>query len=225
MYTVKNEVVLMGFRKLFLKVVLCALAMFLLACRDGGEEVRSDIVARVLSVKGEVTLNGADVSVNQAIRTSDVVETGDASGADLLLRKGSVLRLRDGSRLEFREGELHLAGGALAGVVNKGADKRELRITTPTAIAGVRGTSLFVKVEDATKTYVCTCNGTVHYQGRGHAGGEDVTAAHHAAQYFTETDGQVESEAAAMLYHTDEQMEGLARAVHAEIDWSTPAGQ
>jgi hypothetical protein len=46
-----------------------------------------------------------------------------------------------------------------------GANGQGFLVRTPSAVAGARGTSFFMKVESATSTYVCACNGAMQVLG------------------------------------------------------------
>ncbi len=130
--------------------------------------------AITLAVQGKVsyvrdekshTLHSGD-----ALYRGDRVITGAGGGVDLLLGKGVSLRV--GEKSEFilktlqntEEGgesySLHLQEGRLLSQVNKLRAGDRYEVTTPTAIAGVRGTSFEVE-SSARSTKVLLIHGSV----------------------------------------------------------------
>ncbi len=122
----------------------------------------AETVAQGVSrVRGEVLIGGKPAMQGMEVRPGDVITTG--RGAELVYVVGrDAFLARSGSRIEFSGAasetvvrSLRLVTGALLSVFETG---RERRIQTPTAAIGVRGTGIYVELEQA-RTYACTCYG------------------------------------------------------------------
>ena len=94
------------------------------------------------------------------------------------------------------------------------------RITTSNAVAGVRGTCFFVKVEDDDNTFICCCNGTLHLEGTGGAFTAEPAGSHHEELRVTRSQRGISVAAAPLLYHTDADVEAIAARIGETIDWT-----
>ena len=95
---------------------------------------------------------------------------------------------------------MSLKKGGLSAVLRKleqvaGSDS--FRVSTATAITGVRGTSFSIWADD-NSTYVCACNGTVRTIDS--KGNNELTIA--------------------AAHHSDASMESLASRIGEKIDWT-----
>ncbi|MBU1777296.1 MAG: FecR family protein, partial [Gammaproteobacteria bacterium] len=120
----------------------------------------------VYRVRGKAWVNGKRVDENTRIGPNDTVKTGKNSELvfvvgdhAMLLRGGSHLKIRPKDENDFTSlliGGLSLFAGKLLSVSrNKG-----MRIETPTATIGIRGTGVYLEA-GPDKTYFCTCYGDV----------------------------------------------------------------
>jgi hypothetical protein len=112
-------------------------------------------------VRGEVSVGGAQARPGVAVRAGDVVTTGSRSEAVFVVGRDAFMA-RAGSRIELagpaREAVitgLRVVTGALLSVFQPGKGKQ---IRTATATIGIRGTGIYVEVEQM-RTYACTCYG------------------------------------------------------------------
>ena len=138
----------------------------------------------VQKVRGEVKINGVLASVGKPVLPGDIVTTGKDSHVVLIAGQDAFL-VRDGSRVEITgraaAGKpslpkgLKIDTGKVLSVFAKGA----IRVVTPTVVAGVRGTGMYVESE-ADLTYICACYGTVDIEASAYPGiHETVTTTHH----------------------------------------------
>ena len=103
---------------------------------------------------------------DKKIPENALVETSDSGGVALVIGKDAYL-LRKNTSIKFRHNKkkkvtsIELNKGALLSVFAK----RRLKIRTVSAIVGIRGTGLYLEVDEE-KTYVCTCYGKVKLQVR-----------------------------------------------------------
>lgn len=112
-------------------------------------------------LRGDVRVNGAPASEGMDIKGGDVITTGASSEVVFVTGKDAFL-IRANSRVEAQGaiGALVLSGlrvatGAVLSVFSPGEART---LTTPTATIGIRGTAVYLEVEES-RTYVCTCYG------------------------------------------------------------------
>ncbi len=168
--------------------------------------------AKVLSVKGKLTVNGRPAAVGAVLHTGDQVATGPGSQAFLGFADGSALRLNAGSKLNFsdlgRKTSLALNAGSALSVVHKGTP---YSISTSRAVAAVRGTIFYIEATKQRPGYVCVCEGRVRVTSRmkGHHS-QLISTKHHQAVSI----GRKEISPARMLGHTDADIAELKGYAH-----------
>ncbi len=189
----------------------------------GGETATGPTRGELVSIEGEVTLDGRECETGQAVQTGATIRTGPASTCDIVFGSHTVMRLREKTTVVFdlepQSLGVRMPAGSLAVLFNKvRALGRTFRVSTNSAIAGVRGTSFFVQVEDENSTYVCACYGEVGVAARGVA--DTVLAStNHSARRFTLRDGSTRIENPGLLYHDNALMESVAARIGATIPW------
>jgi len=139
----------------------------------------------VFRVSGRAWVNGNRVNLNTPIGPNDTVKTSRdgelvfvVGNHAMLLRGGSHLVLRakeESSETNPVIGLLQLFSGKLLSASrNKG-----MRIITPSATIGVRGTGVYLETEPD-RTYFCTCYGDVDIEASHDSASKDsVHATHH----------------------------------------------
>ena len=124
---------------------------------------------RVLELKGDVLIDDKPAMVGSPITATSTIETGEGSWARITLVPHSVLAIRPltkftiGSSLRKRW-SVQLLIGQLWSFLPKGAS---YEVTTANAVAGVRGTTLFVSATEPGKSAVCACDGEVEIAAAG----------------------------------------------------------
>jgi hypothetical protein len=176
-------------------------------------------------LEGDVFLNNKEAQIGDAVISSDTLQTGEASFCEVVFEDANIFRLDELTitRINWTQSDILLEQGGISAVFNK-LDKliREMKdftISSPTTVAGVRGTVFYARVEDADNTYVCICNGELNMEY-----GEDalgIEADHHKAYRFTNVNGKVSWTDAPMLYHDDPKMDALASGIDYTIPWGT----
>ena len=193
---------------------------FLLASAALGTSLLLHGAARAAQIKrmdGQVTVNGKKAKASTRIKPGDLIVTGAEAKLVFALGQDAFL-LRGGSKLKLEASKagkdtivsgLRLLTGALLAVLGKGTR----RIETTTAIAGIRGTGVYIEAS-AEQTYFCTCYGEVELRSR--AGNERklVISGYHTPTmiYAQLTDGKMMS-GAAFKDHTDEELIMLSRTL------------
>jgi len=193
------------------------------ACGEASEEGSSAGVLQYL--EGIVQINDVHAVVGDMVYDGDVLTTLEGAFAEIQFGENRVLRAQENTRLTINTSEksFGLDQGAMGVVQSK--PKRFSRqkawlVKTPSTVAAVRGTVYYIKVEDENSVYFCLCNGKIHLEDV--YGENDIIygAAHHEAYRFIRNGDSIERVKAPMLYHSDEDMESLARSVGVDIDWT-----
>ena len=209
------------------RVVLLFSVLFFLSCSSG------PITVSVKGFIGDVKVNGKEITgTGQVLIPGDVIESGKNSTCDVLVNKNNIIRIGADSKatlhITSKDSFIAIEKGWMAGVTrSKFTSEGRYSVKTPTVVAGIRGTSFCLKVEDEKNSYFCVCNGTIELKGKGSQEGESVTSAHHMARRFTgNNEGAVSvDENPGMLYHGDETIEEIAGIIGVKVDWETPHGK
>jgi hypothetical protein len=142
----------------------------------------------IFDLRGEVLVNGRRADYDTRIAAGDRISTGE--GAYVISAVGqSAFILRERSVLELGGRELfvrsmRLLSGAVLGVFGRRKPEDAIRVGTPLATIGIRGTGLYAESE-ADQSYICTCYGTTDIASTlDSAARVSVTSMHHdAAKY------------------------------------------
>ena len=162
-------------------IVMLAVAQLLwLALPAGSEYQRTE--ARLNFVKGKVevqrsgTANWARAVLQMRVYAGDKVSTDTGGETELVLDDGSIIKLKDKSLLEIERMEkqkkpmatitsLKAVNGRVLGCIKKLASKEsKFNVSTPTAVAGIRGT-VFAVVVDGDSTELDVLKGEVAIAG------------------------------------------------------------
>src|SRR4051812_8609418 len=160
----------------------------------------------VYRTTGEVLVNGREARPGMAVGAGDRLKTGAGgqlvfvSGRDAMLVRGEsrVSLLKDGLRIVTRAGLSVFAPGG------------RRRITTTTAVIGIRGTGIYVEAEPD-RSYVCTCYGEAVLEPSGDpASRETVRTTHHDQPRYIMAKGAPQMILRApVVNHTDAELEML----------------
>jgi hypothetical protein len=169
----------------------------------------------VRKVQGTVAINGAPAQVGSIVFPGDVITTGSASLGVFVVGKDAFL-VRENSRIELageKGGDapgatkivtaIKVAAGKILSVFGSGGK----RIETVTAIAGTRGTGVYVE-SDPDVTYMCLCYGKVDIDAKAFPGKrESFETKHHEHPYYILGEGSKRAFLKApMMNHTDEEL-------------------
>ncbi len=139
----------------------------------------------VYRVSGRVWVNGNRVDMNTRIKPNDTVKTSQ-DGEIVFVVGDHAMLLRGGSHLviqpqEKNEADSLLIGGLrlLAGKLLSVSRNKGMRIETPTATIGIRGTGVYLEAGPQ-RTYFCNCYGEVDVIANNDAqSNETVVSRHH----------------------------------------------
>lgn len=185
---------------------------------------------QIVYLDGQVTVNGKPAVEGALLKGPVTLKTGANSTLEVVFDGRNVFRLGPTTvaRIDFAQAQkqVNVDRGSFSAVLKQlavatGADA-SFTLRTPTANAGVRGTSFHVMVDDAS-TYFCACNGQVGLDDGVAKDAEVLTNAHHGARIFTkDAGGNVVVTVAGLQGHTDEGMQKLADRISEKIDWTKP---
>jgi len=210
-------------------LILCAGCMQRVPEKGAPETKSAAATGTIIYVEGEVAVNGLPAQIGEKVDANATIKT-EADGRCVITFGGeNILQVLPGSLAVLNLSSIgrgvQVESGSVAAVLKRLAPTEtgnRFQIDTPTAVAGIRGTALFVKVISPEESYVCVCNGSIALQDNTGANAQTLTAAHHSAVRFIRSGRVVEVERASLLYHTDAQMNALAKWIGHTIDWSKP---
>ncbi len=172
----------------------------------------------LVDFSGDVRVNGS--AGGGAVQPGDRVTTGGDGNAVLMIGNDVYLLRPDSDVIFPAEGVvervLTVVSGRLMGVFGR----QSLRLETPVATIGIRGTGAYMEVS-AERTYFCLCYGTAELRSRVDPGYvENLATFHHDAPrnlYAASADmGGVMMAPADMVNHMDEELimlEALAERI------------
>lgn len=208
-------------------LLVLSLGVFGLFARGGGEVVAGSASQRgeIIYLEGEVSLDGVNGEIGAEVPVGAVVATGADSYCEIVFGGQNIFRVEaeTTAKLSIAEGGIALQSGSLSLILDKLevlGEGAEFQVSTPVAVAGVRGTSFYVKMESEDSTYFCVCNGALYTEDV--KGGNDrvIEALHHNAVRYTKgADGSISASSAKMLYHHDEDYDAMADKIGVKIPW------
>ena len=168
------------------------------------------VEAGIARARGDVRVNGQAARRGMEVKPGDVVVTGRDAELVMVVGRDAYL-VRANSRVEFSGDAARLAvaalrvvTGAVLSVFEPGARKR---IQTSTASIGIRGTGVYVEVDEM-RTYVCTCYGEAELTPVDDPkAGETVRTTHHDQPRYIYPKGMPRMiEHAPVINHTDAEL-------------------
>ncbi|MEQ9365932.1 MAG: FecR family protein, partial [Leptospirales bacterium] len=148
-------------KTLFYALVAAAIVSAVSFCGPAKSKTRAAVVT--YASPDTLILRGAEeisAQIGVVLKEKDVIQTGQGP-MDLQTTTGSTVRVRPYTRLELtslltnQTVKLDLKNGAVSARVRRSSAGENFTVTTPTAIAGVRGTA-FVVSEDPEKGAIVT---------------------------------------------------------------------
>ena len=212
-------------RKALLLPTIVIFALLSIAASPGLPPSRQ---ARVALISGDVRIDGKKADMGQTLGPVVEIETGPHARCDIIFGGDNAISFGQNTHanIDFAAAivAIRLNRGFVTSVLRKLekiVGKPGFDITTPQALAAVRGTSFCVWCL-GDETYACACNGSVHFETPDGSQGETVTAAHHAGRTFTNKAGKIVIEPAGILFHSDASVQSVASDIGYTIDWSKP---
>ncbi|MFN3603251.1 MAG: FecR domain-containing protein [Leptonema sp. (in: bacteria)] len=154
--------------KITLWIPLLVVFGFLTLCKEEKAPTKTKNSMIITFVSGDVKIirkedSGATQEIpaklGMLVYSSDIIKT-EKGKVDLQAKTGSSIRIKEMTTLSIQslasesggESNLNLDHGNMIANVKKATKKEEFKVTTPTAIAGVRGTIFAVEVDPFEKT-------------------------------------------------------------------------
>ena len=186
-------------------------------------DLNQAINGKVVFLKGKLSINGAVAKLGAPVKFGDKLKTAKKSRAAIQVAGKNVIMMHPKSNLTFevkrREGLFKVSRGALSAVIKNRDVVKGFKVQTPTAVAGVRGTTLFVKsIKKKKRTYACVCNGKVHLktpEGKSQL----IQSGHHKAFWYAKKGDKINVKDAGMKFHDDNSQQELAKLVNVTLKW------
>jgi len=175
--------------------------------REAGAQTRVAKTPGLVQVQGDVRINGKPAKAGELVRGGDAVTTGRGALAVFSIGENAFL-VRENTRANFAGQDLvldavRLITGKLLGVFATG---RGVKLETPTAIIGIRGTGAYLESEPA-RTYFCLCYGSAEIASANGSMRDSYTTTHHESPRYIYNDGRPNAIAsAAVINHTDSEL-------------------
>ena len=154
--------------------VIAILTVFSIQCGEQATPKAYSLTGVFTNVKGEVTVNKKRVRVGARVTKNSIVKVAKKSLAVIQFSTGALITLKSKAKLKVQKLAMNDAGipeislkqtaGSSFSRVNKG--KAQYTMSTPTAVAGVRGTSFSVSVSKDKKTKIRLLKGKVAVKSR-----------------------------------------------------------
>ena len=182
-------------RRQFLQAISAGLLWSLIPASSSALEGEATTKS-VFRLNGRAWVNGHPVDMNTIIKPNDIVKTGH--GSELVFVVGDhAMLLRGRSHLVIEPHENNSVGSFLIGGLRLFAGKllsvsrnKGMRINTPSATIGIRGTGVYLEAGPE-RTYFCTCYGEVDVQATNDPDSkETVVSAHHDKPLYIYGKGQ-----------------------------------
>lgn len=136
-------------------LLAASLLLVTVSCKDqGSQEASRSMVIVFASGDASIVRNGETIpaKVGTVVQENDVIKTTQGT-IDLQSRDGSAVRVREMTTLSVAslmgakgETRIEMKHGQILANVKKASQDQEFSVATPTAIAGVRGTTFEVQV-------------------------------------------------------------------------------
>lgn len=167
----------------------------------------------IYRISGEATVNDKPATMATVVAPGDTVQTGKGSEIIFVVNSNSMI-LRGGSKVIIEAEKqsatsivisgLRLLTGALLSV----SRNTPMRVRTPNATVGIRGTGFYIEAEPE-QTYFCTCYGTTEIAANVDPENKETIVAkqHDRPVYILSNEGKGKNiRNAPFINHTDQEL-------------------
>jgi len=167
-------------------------------------------VPGVNTLQGTATVNDSAAKVGTPVKPGDRVATGKASQAVVVV-DGDAFLLRENTSIEFKQSSgaletVQIITGKILSVFAKRRDTSRLQAKIPTGTIGIRGTGMYLEVEEK-RTYFCLCYGEAAIEGGGMDKPFLVETKHHESPlWLYDNGGIMKVEPGPFLNHSDDEL-------------------
>lgn len=165
---------------LHISSLLCFLAVLVLLSQSANGAIRRNTlsVGTIVTIKGDEEMRFVDAldwleaEIDQALSTGDTLRTGPFGGLAIVFRDQTQLRVHRNSLLVIRyihtkpgqgNNRLKLERGAVWSRARRGFAFEGVTFETPSAIAAIRGTDWYLKVDEGGTTTLVVLDGSVEF--------------------------------------------------------------
>ncbi|TGK28112.1 iron dicitrate transport regulator FecR [Leptospira gomenensis] len=153
-------------KRIIMIVASYAILAYLAACSThkstGGDQIKSEsetVTARIVWVLGDVKIvsdsGDKKAELGAVLSATDRVVTGATGGAEIMVADSGIIKMSKNSDIAIStlmnpngsDTNVQVNYGKIVTMVKKGQKGTEFSVSTPTALAGVRGTSFLTSVE------------------------------------------------------------------------------
>ncbi len=179
----------------------------------GGKPAKLPDTQSIYRMSGDVSVNARAATMDTRIRPGDTVKTGNNSEIVFVVGTNSMI-LRQNSQLDIEPppgllGALLIGGlGLLTGALLSVSRDTAMRVSSPTATIGIRGTGFYIEA-DPERTYFCNCYGVTDVQASGDAQSrETLTSTNHGRPVYILAQGAAGGKirSAPFINHTDQEL-------------------
>lgn len=172
--------------------------------------VAAETESRIRRLQGDVRFNGKILQVGDIISAPLEVVAGEHAYAAFNVGRNAYL-IRANSRVTISAPkEAGVAVDVAIGRMLAVFDKGHAQVSTPTAVAGIRGTGIYVESE-ADRSYVCLCYGSAELSSTDNRElRESIATRHHDAPRYVSRNGIVP---APVKNHSDDELSLLESLV------------
>ncbi|PJZ66848.1 iron dicitrate transport regulator FecR [Leptospira wolffii] len=146
-------------------IFVASLTFALAACspKTSGDQVKADAVdakAKIVWINGDVRIQSAEgekkAEFGQSINPEDTILTGKNGSVEIMVANSGLVKISKESEVsvaalvseEGADVKVNLNYGKIVTLVRKEQKNSNFRVVTPTALAGVRGTTFLTSVEN-----------------------------------------------------------------------------
>lgn len=168
-------------------------------------------------LKGPVGVDATRASIGLNVKPGQTVMTGVGGEAVFIVGPDAFLQ-REKTKVMFEESGgaqiMRVLTGSILSVFGKGRDgTRNLKIVTPTATIGIRGTGCYIEAE-AAQTYFCLCYGEAEVAPTGDPRQQEVIkTTHHEHPIIIHAAGDKMMVPAGVINHSDDELILLENSV------------
>lgn len=169
-------------------------------------------------IKGPVGVDSTRASIGLNVKPGQTVMTGEGGEAVYIIGPDAFLQ-REKTKITFEDSNgaqiMRVLTGKVLSVFGKGRDRpRNLKLVTPTATIGIRGTGCYTEADESL-TYFCLCYGTAALTANADPKQGDLyTTTHHDHPLFISARGEkLIVPAGKVINHTDEELTMLENSV------------
>lgn len=167
----------------------------------------------IYGLSGDVKVNNQDATLATPIKPGDTVQTAKNSEIVFVVNSNAMI-LRADSKLVIEPPDNSASSLIIAGLrmvtgkLLSVSRNTPMRVNTPTATVGIRGTGFYIEAEPDL-TYFCTCYGSTEVQSnKDPASKETINATHHDRPVYIAAEGDAGKKIrnAPFINHTDQEL-------------------